>query len=59
LRKTSDEYGLPGYLSTMADRANMIRNQHLLCVIDELRARGERVFVVCGLSHAVCLDPAL
>lgn len=58
-RETSDEHGLPGYLGTLADRANLIRNQHLLCVIKELRGRGERVFVVCGSSHAVCLDPAI
>jgi hypothetical protein len=58
-RETSDQYGLPGYLAEISDAANLIRNEHLLCVINELTARGERVFVICGLSHAVCIEPAI
>ncbi len=58
-RETSDQWGLPGYLGEIAASANMIRNQHLACVIDGLVANGERVFVIAGSSHAVCLDPAL
>jgi hypothetical protein len=58
-RQTSDQFGLPGYLQSIADDANLLRNAHLLCIIRELRARHERIFVVCGSSHAVCLAQAL
>ena len=58
-RETSDQYGLPGYLADIGATANLIRNRHLLCTINDLRSQGERVFVICGLSHAVCIEPAL
>ena len=58
-RETSDQYGLPGYLTEISDAANLIRNRHLVCVINELTSQGERVFVICGLSHAVCIEPLL
>jgi hypothetical protein len=58
-RETSDQYGLPGYLSEIASSANLIRNRYLLCAVNELTASGERVFVICGSSHAVCVEPAL
>ena len=57
-RETSDQYGLPGYLSDIASTANKIRNDYLVCAISELVGSGERVFVVCGSSHAVCVEPA-
>jgi len=55
-RKTSDQYGLPGYMQLIADDSNYYRNQHLVCNIEELMTKGERVFVVCGSSHAVCIE---
>ena len=54
-RETSDQYGLPGYLVKIGDHANYIRNQNLLCNIKKLIEQNERVFVVCGSSHAVCI----
>jgi len=54
-RETSDQWGLPGYLGDIADYSNYIRNQHLVCVINNLIKQGERLFVVCGSSHAVCI----
>ncbi|MDY8135365.1 hypothetical protein [Aquimarina sp. 2201CG5-10] len=54
-RDTDDQWGLPGYLSEIADTSNLIRNQYLLCAIKKLTAQGEKVFVVCGSSHAVCI----
>lgn len=54
-RETSDEWGLPGYLREMGDLSNLIRNEHLTCVINDLIAKGERPFVIAGSSHAVCL----
>ena len=55
-RDVSDQWRLPGYLAQMADDANFIRNQHLVCVINQLLDQGESVFVVCGSSHAVCIE---
>jgi hypothetical protein len=52
-------YGLPGDLQRIADDANLLRNAHVLCIIRELRSQQERVFVICGSSHAVCLQSAL
>jgi len=57
-RDTNDQWELPGYLSEIAEASNDIRNQHLLCVIKTLVSQGERVFVICGSSHAVCLQNA-
>jgi len=54
-RDTSDQWGLPGYLSEIADEANFIRNQNLVCSINTLLNQGESVFVVCGSSHAICI----
>ena len=54
-RNTNDQWGLPGYLSLIADYSNYIRNQHLVCSINRLINQGERIFVICGSSHAVCI----
>lgn len=58
-RTVSDEYGLPGYLGEMMAVGNDLRNQQLVAAIKELTAKGERVFVICGSSHAACIAPAL
>jgi hypothetical protein len=58
-RNVSDEYGLPGYLGEMMAVGNDFRNQQLIDVVKELTAKGERVFVICGSSHAYCVAPAL
>jgi hypothetical protein len=57
-RNVSDEYGLPGYLAEMMAVGNDLRNQQLIDVVKELTAQGERVFVICGSSHAFCVSPA-
>jgi hypothetical protein len=57
-RRTSDEYGLPGYLSELSARSNALRDEHLAAVVAALTARGERVFGVTGSSHAVKLEAA-
>jgi hypothetical protein len=54
-RVTSDQWGLPGYLSKIGDLSNFTRNQHLVCTINELFSQGERIFVICGSSHAVSI----
>jgi len=56
--EVSDQFGLPGYLAQISDEANLIRNRHLVCAIEELLTHGERVLVICGSSHAVCIEPA-
>jgi hypothetical protein len=58
-RDVTDEYGLPGYLADMMTFTNDLRNQQLVAAIKELTAKGERVFVICGSSHAACVAPAL
>ena len=58
-RDVTDEYGLPGYLGEMMTVGNDLRNQQLVAAIKELTAKGERVFVICGSSHAACVAPAL
>jgi hypothetical protein len=58
-RNVSDETTLPGYLGDMMTFTNDLRNQQLVSVIKELAAKGERVFVICGSSHAACIAPAL
>lgn len=57
-RDTSDEYGLPGYLSQMMAISNDIRNRQLVTIVKELTQKGERIFLSCGSSHAYCVAPA-
>lgn len=57
-RNTSDEYALPGYLSQMMATSNDIRNRQLVTIVKELTEKGERVFLICGSSHAYCVAPA-
>jgi hypothetical protein len=57
-RNVSDEQTLPGYLGEMMSFTNDLRNQQLINAVKELTAKGERVFVICGSSHAVCVKPA-
>lgn len=56
-RDVSDQYGLPGFLGQMD--LNLPRDVHLVACLAELLRAGERVFVVCGSSHAVKVEPAL
>lgn len=56
-REVSDQYGLPGFLAELDD--NPARDEHFVRVVIDLVQRGERVFAVAGLSHAVKLEPAL
>lgn len=58
-RTVSDEHGMPGYLEDYLTAINDIRNQQLVCAIQQLLAKGERVFVICGSSHAACIEPAV
>jgi hypothetical protein len=58
-RDCDDRYGWPGALAEIGATANDVRNQHWIQVIAELVGRGERVFAVCGASHAVRLEAAL
>lgn len=58
-RTVSDEHGLPGYLEDYLAAINDLRNQQLVCAIQQLIAKGERVFVICGSSHAACIQPAV
>lgn len=57
-RNVSDEWPLPGFLAEVMAATNDLRNQQLIAAVRELRSQGERVFVVCGSSHAVCVAPA-
>jgi hypothetical protein len=57
-REVSDEYELPGYLATLMATSNDIRNRQLVAAVKELTKKGERVFVVCGSSHAYCVAPS-
>lgn len=57
-RTTSDEYTLPGYLSKLMAVSNDIRNRQLVTIVKELTKKGERVFLICGSSHAYCVAPA-
>lgn len=57
-RNVSDENGLPGYLEEMAQFSNDLRNRQLVSAVKELTAKGERVFVTCGSSHAACVATA-
>lgn len=56
-RDVSDQYGLPGYLNSVP--INEARDEHLVRIIIDLVRKGERVFAVAGLSHAVRLEPVL
>ena len=56
-RDVSDQYGLPGFLGTMD--LNRARDEHLVACVAEMVDAGERVFVICGSSHAVKIEPAL
>jgi len=58
-RDCDDRYGWPGFLNGVAAKANQVRNDHWLQVAADLVRGGERVFMVCGSSHAVRLEPAL
>ncbi|MGB8192043.1 MAG: hypothetical protein WCF67_08995 [Chitinophagaceae bacterium] len=58
-RTVSDEHSMPGYLDSYLAAINDVRNKRLVCAIQQLIAKGERVFVVCGSSHAACIKPAL
>ena len=57
-RETSDESELPGYLNEMLIVNNDLRNQQLIAAAKELLNKGERVFILCGSSHAFCVSPA-
>lgn len=57
-RNVSDENGLPGYLEDMIRFTNDLRNRQLVSAIKELTAKGEKVFVICGSSHAACIATA-
>ncbi len=57
-RNVSDEHGLPGFLDDMAAFTNDLRNRQLVSAVKELTAKGERVFLSCGSSHAVCVATA-
>ena len=56
-RDVSDQYGLPGFLGEID--LNRIRDEHLVSCVAELVGSGEKVFVICGSSHAVKIEPAL
>lgn len=58
-RNVSDEHTLPGYLNDYLAAINDVRNQQLVCAIRQLLAKGERVFIICGSSHAACIQPAI
>jgi hypothetical protein len=58
-RDTDDRYGWVGYLNDMAVESNAFRDEHFARVIIDLTRKGERVFAVCGSSHAVKLENAL
>jgi len=57
-RDVSDENALPGFLAPMMAFTNDLRNKQLVAAAKELTKKGERVFVVCGSSHAFCVEPA-
>lgn len=57
-RNINDQNGLPGFLEDIAVFTNDLRNQQLVVTIKELSAKGEKVFVTCGSSHAFCVSTA-
>lgn len=56
-RDVSDEFALPGFLKEIS--TNEARDEHFARVLLHLIGKGERVFAIAGLSHAVKLEPAL
>lgn len=58
-RDTDDRFGWPGYLNGLAAESNAFRDEHFAQVIIRLVRQGERVFAVCGSSHAVKLESAV
>jgi hypothetical protein len=58
-RDVADGSPLAGYLNDIAVDVDIARNRHLVRVVHALRAKGERVFVICGASHAVQIEPAV
>lgn len=58
-RDTSDEHGWPGYLREISEVSRDLRTANMVAAALELTGHGERVFVVCGSSHAVRAEPAL
>jgi len=57
-KNVNDQEGLPGFLNDMAAFSNDLRNQQLVLVIKELVSKGEKVFAICGSSHAACVATA-
>lgn len=59
-RDTSDEYGWPdGYLADIASQSNQIRDIHLCSIILEEMAKGKKIFVTMGSSHAFRIEKTL
>lgn len=53
-------YGWPaGYLDEIANRVNLMRDEHLLAIVDSEIRKGHRVFAVMGASHAPRIEKAL
>lgn len=49
--------GLPGYMQTLFETANDVRDHHMLNIVDEFTQKGHRVFVTAGWSHIVRVRP--
>lgn len=58
-RDVSSEGPLIGYLNEVGFASEDLRNLHLVRVVKTLVSQGNRVFVICGSSHAVVIEPAL
>lgn len=58
-RDHSDVHGWPGTLAAVFADSNAARDEHFARVLLHLAHRGERVFAVCGSSHAVKLESAV
>ncbi|MCK6614718.1 MAG: hypothetical protein L6Q47_10815 [Ignavibacteriaceae bacterium] len=58
-RETSDAYGLPLYLGSIAALSNNYRDEHFVKTIADLTKKGKRVFAVAGSSHAVKIERSL
>ena len=43
----------------LANASSRARDEHMARLIIDLVQRGERVFLVCGASHALAIEPAL
>jgi hypothetical protein len=56
-RDVTDEFGLPGYLGGID--GNIARDEHLVSSVIDLVQKGERVFVIAGVSHAVKVENVL